>query len=362
MQDKTQSRKWLLTINNPSDHKMMHDDLKAILAKFKNLDYWCMCDEIGENKTYHTHLFIYKSVPIAFKTVKNRFPSAHIDFCRGTCKENRDYVRKEGKYADSLKAETNLRDTFEESGDMPNEQQGKRNDLSKLYDCIKAGLSNFEILEENPEYMLQLDKIDKCRQIIKAESFKNTFRHLDVYYYFGESDAGKTRYVMEKYGYENVFRVTNYKYPFDDYQGQDIIVFEEFRSSLPIKDMLNYLDGYPINLPSRYNNKVACYTKVYLITNISLQMQYTNIQLEESETWAAFKRRINKGVRQYKNGSYIDYTSVNDYLQSWNDCKEWEKENNEKNPFTEKKDESKSICDQEMTWEEMELFANAQKK
>ncbi len=32
-------------------------------------------------------------------------------------------------------------------------------------------------------------------------------------------------------------------------KGQDVIVFEEFRSSLKIQDMLNYLDGYPCELP-----------------------------------------------------------------------------------------------------------------
>ena len=79
---------------------------------------------------------------------------------------------------------------------------------------------------------------------------------------------------MEKYGYQNVYRVTDYDHPFDSYKGQDVIVFEEFRSSLKIQDMLNYLDGYPCELPCRYNNKLACFTKVYIITNISFNQQY----------------------------------------------------------------------------------------
>ena len=66
---------------------------------------------------------------------------------------------------------------------------------------------------------------------------------------------------MELYGYENVYHVTNYDHPFDDYRGQNVILFDEFRSSLPVADMLKYLDGYPLMLPCRYSNKVACYTK-----------------------------------------------------------------------------------------------------
>ena len=44
--------------------------------------------------------------------------------------------------------------------------------------------------------------------------------------------------------------------------------------------------------PSRYNNKVACYTKVYIITNWALSEQYKNVQREYPTTWAAFLRRI----------------------------------------------------------------------
>ena len=102
---------------------------------------------------------------------------------------------------------------------------------------------------------------------------------------------------MEAFGYSNVYQVTNYNHPFDCYKGQDVIIFEEFRSSLRIDDMLKYLDGYPLMLPCRYADKVACYTKVFLISNISLEQQFPNIQLSNPETWAAFRRRIHDVMR-----------------------------------------------------------------
>ena len=58
--------------------------------------------------------------------------------------------------------------------------------------------------------------------------------------------------------------------------------------------MLNYLDGYPVELPCRYANKVACYTKVYLVSNIPLDEQYPNVQQNEPESWKAFNRRIHE--------------------------------------------------------------------
>lgn len=188
------SRKWLLTINNPSDHGLTHDRIKDILSGFKNLTYWCLCDEIGENKTYHTHLFVCRiSSAIPFDQIKKSFPSAHIDPCKGTAKQNRDYIRKEGSYIDTIKAETNLPDTFEEWGECPDERQGKRNDLVKLYDMVKEGKSDYEILEENPHYMKNLEAISRTRDILKYEIYKSQIRDLYVEYRYGVPGTGKTK-------------------------------------------------------------------------------------------------------------------------------------------------------------------------
>jgi hypothetical protein len=38
-----------------------------------------MCDEIGENGTYHTHVYIALANGVRFNTLKNKFPSAHFE-------------------------------------------------------------------------------------------------------------------------------------------------------------------------------------------------------------------------------------------------------------------------------------------
>lgn len=326
--DNSRSRKWQLTINNPAQYGMMHERITDILSGYKSLVYWCMCDETGENGTYHTHVFLCFNDAVRFTTLKNLFPSAHFEMAKGTCQQNRDYVSKSGKWEESKKAETNHPETFEEYGSMPIERQGARNDLADLYDMVKQGLTNYEILEVSPNYIMNIEKIDRARQTVTEEKYKNEFRQLEVTYLYGKTGSGKTRGIMEQYGYGNVHRVTDYKNPFDTYKGQEVIVFEEFRSDLKIGQMLNYLDGYPLELPCRYNNKVACYLKVYLVTNIALEEQYREVQRNYEETWQAFLRRIHKVVHYTDNG-IVDYT-VAEYLDrktSWQEMKE------EKIPF-----------------------------
>ena len=209
--------------------------------------------------------------------MQRRFYGAHIEAAKGTHRENRDYIRKEGKWRDSDKSETNMPETFEESGELPEESDRRVKQTEAIFALVESGASNAEIMRECPSAMLHLPRIEQARQTLLEETYRKEFRKLTVEYIWGETGVGKTRSVMEKHGYENVFRVTNYAHPFDGYTGQDVIVFDEFRSSLPLSDMLCYLDGYPLTLPCRYANRVACYTKVYILSNIPLDKQYPNV-------------------------------------------------------------------------------------
>ena len=83
--------------------------------------------------------------------------------------------------------------------------------------------------------------------------------------------------------------------------------------------MLLYCDIYPIELPSRYANKFACYNKVYILSNWSLEKQYSEIQREDEESWKAFLRRIHKVVLYDGSGKRTEYQSVKDYFDRDND-------------------------------------------
>lgn len=286
------SRKYQLTINNPLEHGFSHEVIKRILGELKSFIYWCLCDEIGEQGTPHTHVYVAFKNAVMFSTMQQRFYGAHIEIVKGTHRENRDYVRKEGKWLDSKKAETNLPETFEESGELPEEPDRRVKQSEAILAMVEAGASDSEIMRAYPSAMNHLKNIEQARQTLLEEKYGVDWRTVEVTYIWGETGVGKTRSVVEKYGYKNVFRVTNYTHPFDGYKGQDVILFDEFRSSLKFSDMLAYIDGHPVMLPCRYADKVACYTKVYIISNIPLEKQYPLVQVEEPAGYAAFHRRI----------------------------------------------------------------------
>ncbi len=296
--------KWQLTINNPQDHGMTHDVIIDRAQKF-NPDYFCMADEIGACGTYHTHVYLYSTSPMRFGTLKKRFPTAHIEKAIGTSQENRDYMRKEGKWAETAKAETRVEGTFKEFGVLPNEASEKSPKMAQLMQDVKDGYSTTEIIENDPSFAFKINDIDALREKLFFERFRKENRPVKVNYLYGDSGTGKTRSIYEKHPPEDVYRITDYSGQsgarFDDYHGEPVIVFEEFHSQVPISAMLNFLDIYPLRLPARYRDRVACFDTVYITSNIPLEQQYQEIQRKELETWHAFLRRIHS-VTEFRRG------------------------------------------------------------
>lgn len=311
----------MLTINNPKD-EYNHDIIKNILENFK-LKYWCMADEKGlKEEVYHTHLyFVSCTSAISFNKIKKLFPTAHIEPAHQSSIDCKHYIAKTGKWADDEKADTSIDGTFEEWGEIPDERKGKRTDWEIAREMIENGNDILTIIEILPHLTKNMNTLETLRQKILNDEFSKIFRELEVTYIYGKTELGKTRYVMDKYKYENVCKLTNYKHGcFDKYNCEDVLLLDEFDSSFNIQDMNNYLDGYPMHLPCRYTNKVSCYTKVYIVSNIPLECQYSYIRITQPLVWEAFIRRINKVIiftgtnkyKEYDTKDYINQITFND--------------------------------------------------
>ena len=329
-----QRNAFLLTINNPVEKGFDHRQIKeTLINKFSSICYFCLADEIGKEGTYHTHIFTCFTSRVRFSTVKKHFPEAHIDSVNGTVKNNIDYIKKSGKWAETEKSETRVEGTFEEWGTPPR-QKGKISEMQELYELISQGHSNAEILAINNDYIKCIDKLDKVRTMLLTEKFKGKRRtDLKVVYISGATGTGKTRGVLDTHGDSEVYRVADYKHPFDGYSCQSVICFDEFRSNVPLGDMLQWIDIYPIELPARYANKFACYTTVYIVSNWALEDQYENEQQIHPDSYKAFLRRIHEVRIHSEDGNIKIYNSVDEYLHRDWTFKSLSDEENKKNPF-----------------------------
>lgn len=289
-----QSRRWFFTINNPTQ---TDEELTEYIQNLEHFKYAMFQREKGTKEgTIHIQAFIIFSIGKRFSTIKNLFPDAHIEAVKGTNAQARDYCSK----SDTRVAGPYELGTFAE--------ERSRTDIKNLLEMIENGATNEEIKKCYPNlYFSNFEKLDKLRQEEIYNEYKDKLRNLNVTYLYGEPGIGKSRYIFTQYKYSEVFRVTNYdKSMFDNYQGQKVIVFEEFDSQRKITDMLNFLDIYPLSLPCRYNNKMACYEKVFILSNKKLSEQYENIQSYSPSQFHAFLRRIHNVIRMDDKGMHYE--------------------------------------------------------
>lgn len=323
---RVQARKWQLTINNPIEHGFDHETIKNKLSEFRGLVYWCLCDEEGDEcETLHTHVYFQLRSACTADRVNNLFPSVHREIAHGTAKQNREYVAKDGEkfnkgsngsydYEKDGKrhAGVNYGDTFEEGGVLPDERQGKSKDAEVIVNMIRDGASDTDIVDAVSSAFSKLEHIQLTRSLYHDEPFKTKWRDLHTVYIFGKTGLGKTKMVMDTHGYQNVYRVTDYKhYPFDDYNGEDVLMLEEYRSSFPIGDILKYLDGYPLRLSARFKNKQACFTKVYIVTNEPPEAQYRNVDIDSRD---AFWRRVHEIREFWGFEKFSTYSSLEEFI------------------------------------------------
>ncbi|MBE6914211.1 MAG: replication protein [Ruminococcaceae bacterium] len=307
----SQYRRVMITINNPAEKGFTRDVIKSKIKELKSTVYYALSEEVGTEGTPHFHLAIFFKSPVRWQTIQKKFEGGHIDVLRGTPQEIRDYVAKEGKWLNSEKHSTLV--SFEEEGTLPS--QGARHDLDFLYQQIKSGCSNYEILESNASYIRLINHIDKVRESVTKEEVKNCFRCLKIYYVFGESNCGKTKSVYDRHGYNAVYRVTNYngRGSFDGYANQQVLCLDSYASGFPIRDLLTYLDGYPLELPCRYANKWAAYDTVYILSTSPLSDQYRDEQFSDPAVWRAFLRRLTSIIQYLPDNQRAYYKVDSDF-------------------------------------------------
>lgn len=313
MSQDTQSRSYQITINNPDEKGFDNNKINTIIAKSK-VKFACYAREIGEQGTPHIHIYIVFPSARRFSTLLKLFPGAHIETTYGSVQDNIDYIKKEGKFANTDKAETKVEGSYREVGEIPTSESLNSSDMEEVVKLLEEGYSVIEIIKTYPKYAFKINSIDAVKQAFLAQKYREIMRAVEVTYKFGATGTGKTRSIYNDYAPEDVCRITSYRkngVRFDSYKCEDVLVFEEYASQIPIEDFLVYLDIYPLMLPARYSDKTACYTKVIITSNLPLQAQYILEQSTKPETFAAFLRRINY-VEEYATDGTVIRTMINE--------------------------------------------------
>ena len=264
------------------------------------IDYFCFQYEQGASGNKHLQGFMHFNRPMDFKVVLELFPTMHLDKCSGKNYDCRAYCMKEETKIEGF--------DFYEHGVLIEERQ--RTDIMSFKEDLINKATIAELFEKYPTLTLNsFNKITGLQQELLKEEYKNKERELHITYIYGTAGAGKTTYPTRvlKLKHMEICKIADYgSGKFDEYQNQDIILFDEFYGQISLTSMNDILDGQPRYLPARYNNKVACYTKAFVISNYPLEKQYTSERLKGKEpSFEGFIRRMNEVIYMPNRNVYI---------------------------------------------------------
>ena len=320
----SRSRKWLLTINNPDDHEITNEFIENALQGMASFRYACYSHEIGLNDhTYHIHIFVAFDNAVRFSTIKNIFNCAHIDMCKGTIKQNRDYVFKAGKWADTEKEDTRIEGKQFEIGVVPIEVgQGHRSDLEEIEELIDRGYTPEQIFELSIAYRLREKEI-RAHYMAKRKKDVPVFRDVRVIWHVGESGTGKSYTMvdlMQQYP-DDVYLLNDYEGGgLDLYQGERILFMDEFRGQIKFNALLGMLDGYRAQVHCRYANVYALWDTVHITSVLPPEMAYNRMVQDnrDIDVVGQLLRRISEIVYHYKkDGNYGTYAVAGDKYRDY---------------------------------------------
>lgn len=310
MSNDTMARSWFCVLNNPQEHGYIGtpEEITERIA-----DEWVKDNPqrscaiaycISANGNHHLHKVLEDVKNMRFSAVKKVFPSIHMEPTKGTKEQAEDYINKRGRFAEKGEQVLYIARRGEIKG-----AQGQRRDLEVIEDLIQQGNTPFEILSMSLSYR-RYEKYIRDAYYDKRYRETPRKREVNVVWHVGSSGSGKSYtqiLLSEKYGESEVYVVTDYDHPFDKYNGERILLLDEFRGQVKFCVFMTWLDKYRVQLGCRYSNCYALWAEVHICTVMPPESVYKKMveDFQVYDTYEQLRRRINFVVYHYReNGEY----------------------------------------------------------
>lgn len=155
--------------------------------------------------------------------------------------------------------------------------QGKRSDLDEFAKDIKnLDKPLCETAMNTPGMVIKYARgMTKLRELTMQYK-TNTFRTLDVQVIWGAPGIGKTYYVYQQHSPRDIYKLvcSSDTVWWDGYDGQKILLIDEFKGWIPFTFLLQVLDKYPLMLPVKGGFVYANWNTVYIVSNFAIEDWY----------------------------------------------------------------------------------------
>lgn len=249
----------------------------------------------------------------------------HSEPRKGTRVQARDYCLKDN----TPYFEVNYPEWSDHGGRIPGTdsvqlgkfrvKQGHRTDLDQVSECIKDGKTEAEIFESCPaQYIKYSTGIRRARNLL-GRSRLNTYHPITVHVLWGDTRSNKTRTVLDKYGPQNVYSpvwsASAQKFWFNDYDGQKILLINEFYGQARTAIMQQLLDHYRMSVESKGDTVISNWDKIYITSNCHPKDWYSG--------WANIPEKVQDSfIERIKTIKFMP--SMKKKIKTWDDIPEEE--------------------------------------
>lgn len=224
------ARHWSFTLNNPKKH----DGPRVIKLLKKICTFLCIGFEYADTGTPHYQGYFRTKLNVSKKWLEQRVTNKwHLEKSIADEEHNVAYCTKASQ-APPLIYET--------------EDQGTRNDLYAVYDMIKSGYNIQDIMDYDFALWARNHRAISTAVDLRLQARSREDPPPTVYWLYGPPGTGKTRYVYDKYNWEDIYCVDNSN-DWAGYTQQSIIILDEFHEGMiTYRKLLRLLDRYPVRL------------------------------------------------------------------------------------------------------------------
>lgn len=259
------ARRFQFTLNEFDKYGQLSDAIKSKV----NYKAMISCKETAPSTGHvHAHIYAMFSKPVRWTQVCGE----HVEICKGSHKKNIEYICKNGDIIEKCNIEE-ARDTKMTAAEV----------LGMDYKTAKQTLSLSQF------HMYRKLYTDSAPLTVE-ESYKPD---VEVYYLYGPSGRGKTKYIYDKliekgYG-KKYFDKVQYRNGF--YVGQigfseEVCLLEEFRdSTMPASEFISFIDYYanPMNLKG--GSRMNKYKLIFISSVQDPKEIYKNMDDEPRRQW-----------------------------------------------------------------------------
>ncbi len=255
----------------------------------------------------HAQAYVEATKLIRFGSLKNFIggQGMHVEGRLGTAEQNRSYC---------MKPETRVSGPWEKG---VRSHQGKRTDLLLLKRDLDQGVSMLDVSNAHFGAYLSLHRGIEAYVALRAPQ-RDWATELHILW--GETGCGKSWDATEAaQGGERIYRLRRPNQRggavwWDGYDGQEVVIIDEFSGWLFYGMLLMLADRYPLLVDVKGGSVSFCARRIYITSNLHPMKWYSTISKDTAQ-WSALDRRVTSCT--YYRGRYPDVVREGHSVKEW---------------------------------------------